>query len=94
MAPVSITVTLPGILATCAGGEQTVTIEAETLPKSVDALLQAYPLLKVHLFQEDGTLREHVMLLYNDQSFDWLDSTDIPLKEGDRLTVLQLVSGG
>ncbi len=94
MAPVSITVTLPGMLATCAGGEQTVTVEAETLPGSVDALLQAYPLLKVHLFREDGTLREHVMLLYNDQSFDWLDSTDIPLKEGDRLTVLQLVSGG
>ena len=94
MAPVSITVTLPGMLANCVGGVPAVTVEAGTLPGSVEALLEAYPLLKVHLFQEDGTLREHVMLLYNDQSFDWLDSTDIPLQEGDRLTVLQLVSGG
>ena len=82
------------MLANCVGGVPAVTVEAETLPGSVEALLEAYPLLKVHLFQEDGTLREHVMLLYNDQSFDWLDSTDIPLQEGDRLTVLQLVSGG
>lgn len=94
MAPIALSVTLPGILATCAGGENTVTVEAETLPGGVEALLQAYPLLKVHLFNDDGTLREHVMLLYNDQSFDWLESTDIALKEGDRLTVLQLVSGG
>lgn len=94
MAQVSIEVTLPGILASCTDGQKTVSVEAETLSGSVDALLAAYPLLKVHLFEEDGALREHIMLLYNDESTDWLDSTDIPLKSGDRLTVLQLVSGG
>ena len=94
MASVAIEVTLPGILATCAGGEKTVTVEAETLSGSIEALLSAYPLLKVHLFQEDGKLREHVMFLYNDQSANWLESMDIPLQPGDRLTVLQLVSGG
>lgn len=94
MASVAIEVTLPGILATCAGGEKTVTVEAESLSGSIEALLSAYPLLKVHLFQEDGKLREHVMFLYNDQSANWLESMDIPLQPGDRLTVLQLVSGG
>ena len=94
MAAIPIEVTLPGILASCADGERTVTVEAETVAGTVHALLAAYPLLKVHLFEADGQLREHIMLLYNDQSTDWLDSTDIPLQPGDRLTVLQLVSGG
>jgi len=94
MAGVTIEVTLPGILATCVGGEKTVSVEAETLSGAIDALLLAYPLLKVQLYQEDGKLREHIMFLYNDQSTNWLESTDIPLQPGDRLTVLQLVSGG
>lgn len=94
MAAVAIEVTLPGILASCVGGENKVTVEADTLSGSIEALLAAYPLLKVHLFKEDGALREHVMFLYNDQSTNWLESTDIPLQPGDRLTVLQLVSGG
>jgi molybdopterin synthase sulfur carrier subunit len=94
MAKVSIMVTLPGILATCCGGERTVTVEAETVAGTIDALLAAYPLLRVHLFREDGSRREHIMFLYNDQSTNWMESTDIPLKPGDSMTVLQLVSGG
>lgn len=94
MSKVAIPVTLPGLLASCAGGERTVTVEAATLSGSIDALLAAYPLLKVHLFQEDGRLRNHIMFLFNDQSTNWLETTDIPLQAGDKLTVLQLVSGG
>lgn len=94
MAAVSIDVTLPGILASCTGGDNRVSVVAETLSESIEALLTTYPLLRVHLFKENGELREHIMFLYNDQSTDWLDSTEIPLQAGDRLTVLQLVSGG
>lgn len=94
MAGVVVDVTLPGLLASCTGGKQTVTVEAETVAGGIDALLEAYPLLKVHLFQDDGALREHVMFLYNGQHFNWLEHIDIPLQPGDQLTVLQLVSGG
>lgn len=94
MATVSVPFTLPGILATCTGGEKVVSIEAETVAGCIDGLLQAYPLLRVHLYDETGTLRPHVMFIYNDQSIKWLSSLDIPLSPGDHMTVLQLVSGG
>lgn len=94
MAAVSVPFTLPGLLTACTGGEKVVTVEAETIAGAIEALLTAYPLLRVHLFTDTGTLREHVMFLYNGQSTNWLKSTDIPLKSGDTLTVLQLVSGG
>ena len=94
MPAVSVPFTLPGLLATCAGGEKVVSVEAETVAGSIDALLRAYPLLKVHLYEESGALRPHIMFLYNDQSIKWLPSLDIPLQPGDKMTVLQLVSGG
>ena len=94
MAVVSVPFTLPGLLATCADGRKVVNVEAETVAGAIDAILIAYPLLKVHLYEEGGRLRPHVMFLYNDQSVKWLPSLNIALREGDRMTVLQLVSGG
>lgn len=94
MAAVSVPFTLPGLLTACTGGQKAVTIEAETVSGAIEALLIAYPLLEVHLYEEGGALRPHVMFLYNDQSIKWLPDLDIPLQPGDRMTVLQLVSGG
>lgn len=94
MPAISIPFTLPGLLASCTGGQNTVHVEAETVAGSIAALLAAWPLLKVHLYEEGGQLRPHVMFLYNDQSIKWLPSLDIPLKPGDTMTLLQLVSGG
>jgi sulfur-carrier protein len=35
-----------------------------------------------------------VLLFYNDQNIAWLESLDLPLQKGDKLTVMQAVSGG
>ncbi|MGH2394393.1 MAG: MoaD/ThiS family protein, partial [Candidatus Limnocylindria bacterium] len=32
--------------------------------------------------------------LYNDQLVRWMPRLDVPLAEGDRLTIVQAVSGG
>ena len=39
-------------------------------------------------------LRQHVLLFYNDESTRWLDTLDVPLRPGDRLEIVQAVSGG
>lgn len=91
---VSVPFTLPGLLTACTGGEKIVTVEAESVAGAIEALLRDYPLLGVHLYEESGALRPHVMFLYNDQSIKWLPTLEIPLQPGDRMTVLQLVSGG
>lgn len=43
---------------------------------------------------DDGELREHVLIYYNDESTKWFDDLNIPLKEGDKMTLLQSVTGG
>jgi adenylyltransferase/sulfurtransferase len=92
--PVAVTVNLPTILRAYADGKAEITVEATTLAGALDALFAKHPLLRVHLYQQDGKLRDHVLIFYNDQNSRWLDSLDIPLKSGDSITVLQAVSGG
>jgi molybdopterin converting factor small subunit len=89
-----IPVSLPSLLQAAAGGRSEVTVEAETLQGALDALLACYPLLRSHLYEEPGMLREHVNIFWNDQNVRWLDVSDPPLKPGDTLTILQAVSGG
>lgn len=82
------------MLKDCTGGASLFAIEADTLSEAVDRLFDTYPLLRLHVFDEAGEQRPHVLLYYNEDNLKWLDTLDIPLKMGDRLTVLQAVSGG
>jgi len=86
--------TVPFLISDCTGGRSRFQLEAETLAQAIDVLLDAYPLLRIHLYDESGALRQHVLLYYNDDNIAWLDRLDVPLTAGDRLTVLQAVSGG
>jgi adenylyltransferase/sulfurtransferase len=89
-----IEVRVPGLLREFTEGQRRFPVEAETLAGAIDALLQKYPLLRVHLYTERGELRQHVLLFYNDDNIKWLDGLEVPLQAGDRLSVVQAVSGG
>ncbi len=89
-----IEVRVPGLLREFTEGQRRFPLEAETLSGAIEALLHKYPLLRVHLYTERGELRQHVLLFYNDDNTKWLERLDIPLKQGDRLSVVQAVSGG
>jgi molybdopterin synthase sulfur carrier subunit len=94
MPEVTIEVTVPALLADCTGGRTRVRLQAATLAEAIRRLPEAYPLLRVHLYEESGRLRRHVLLFYNDENTAWLPTLDLPLHPGDCLHVLQAVSGG
>lgn len=85
---------VPSLLSDCTGGNARFTVEADTLEQAISRMMDEHPLLRVHLLTEAGTVRRHVMICYNDENIAWLDTLDVPLKQGDRLAVVQLVSGG
>ncbi len=89
-----IEVTVPSLLRDCTDGQTSFPLEAETLEEAIERLTATYPLLRVHLYNEAGELRQHVLMFYNDSSIAWLDRLDIRLNDGDRLLVMQAVSGG
>jgi molybdopterin synthase sulfur carrier subunit len=89
-----VDVTVPGLLRDCVGGTTRFRVAGGTLAGALEAMRQAYPLLRIHLYDEQGQLRQHVKIFYNSECIDWLEHLNIPLKPGDRIDVLQAVSGG
>ncbi len=90
----SIEVNVPTLLRDCTGGVNPVSIEAATLEEALQRLRDSYPLLRVHLYDETEHLRPHVLIFYNEESTSWLERLDVPLRPGDRLEIVQAVSGG
>jgi molybdopterin converting factor small subunit len=91
---VSTKVSIPMLLGNATEGAREVSVTGATLQECLDDLMRTYPLLGSHLFEADGALRRHVLILYNDQNTRWFDALDIPIQPGDRITILQAVSGG
>ena len=51
-------------------------------------------MLATHVFTEAGELRPHVLVLHNDRLVPRTPGPELPLAAGDRLTIVQAVSGG
>jgi len=93
-AGVEIEITLPTLLQDYAEGQRTLFVKAKTVQGCIDALLKRFPLMKRHLFTEQGDQRPHVLFFYNEENTRWLKSLDIPISAGDTFTIVQAVSGG
>ncbi len=89
-----IDVTIPTLLQDCVGGRRHVNVEADRLDAAIDRIREGFPLLRPHMWDDAGQLRPHVLIFYNDTALRWLESLDVPLNEGDRLTIVQAISGG
>lgn len=91
---VEVEVSLPRLLRESVHGRDELSVAGATLREALEALKAEHPHLRVHLFDEQGRTRKHVLIYYNGENVAWLDSLDVPLRPGDRIDVLQAVSGG
>ena len=89
-----IELTVPGLLQPTIGGVRTTHLDASTLDEALDVMRKKFPLLVPHVYDDTGHIRRHVMVYYNDESVMWIKDKNIPLKEGDRIQVIQAISGG
>ena len=89
-----IEVTIPSLLADSTGGKRRFHLEATTLAGALDRLLEARPLLRPHLYDEAMRVRKHVLIFFNDENIATIADRNVALKTGDRLQVIQAVSGG
>ena len=89
-----ITLELPEMLSRLADVPRSVPLESATLPEALEAAVERYPALRIHLFDESGGFRQHVLCFHNETNTRWAQSLEIPLADGDRITIMQAVSGG
>lgn len=90
---VRVKVELPSLLRQVAG-QGPFWAAGRTLGQALEDLLRRHPGLRVHLYDESGRLRRHVLCFHNGSESRWLEGRDPPLSEGDVITILQAVSGG
>jgi len=88
------TLEVPRLLRDCTGGRARVGLDADRLDAAYETIRKQWPLLATHVFTETGELRPHVLVLHNDQLVSRASPSDMPLAAGDRLTIVQAVSGG
>jgi MoaD family protein len=90
----TVPITIPTPLRGYAGGQKTIQVEGGTVGEALGQLTAQYPHLRQHLFSEDGRLRSFVNVYLNDEDVRYLQHSDTPLKETDRLSIVPSVAGG
>ncbi len=89
-----IVLEVPRILCDCVAGRRELTLKASTIASALRELGARWPTLATHVLDEAGAIRQHVLLLHNGKLTKYLSSLDVPLCPGDRLQIVQAVSGG
>lgn len=69
-------------------------VEGATVEEALEDAYRRLPGLRVHLCDESGSLRRHVSCYLNETGIQWLSEDEQRLADGDRITILQAVSGG
>ena len=90
----SVTVKLPSLLAMVVDGRFEIAVTGGTIREALDDLVRRQPELGVHLFDESGGFREHVLCFHNGTNTRWMDDLSGRVADGDELMIHQAVSGG
>jgi len=91
---VPVTVNLPTVLRTHAGGARTVSVEGSTVGEVLQSLVAAYPGLSGQVLDDTGALHRFVNVYVNDDDVRYLSATDTPVTDADQLSILPAVAGG
>lgn len=89
-----VVVQLPRVLTDLLACDAAIGVEGATVREALDDLVRREPALGLHLFDEGGRLRRHVLCFWNEvQARDRAD-LEQALRDGDRLTIVNSVAGG
>ena len=94
MTAASITVRLPRVLAELAACEREIAVCGATVAEALEDLVRRQPKLALHLFDDGGELRRHVLCFRNEVAARTRAELCQALDAGDRLTLVNSVAGG
>jgi adenylyltransferase/sulfurtransferase len=90
-----MTVFIPTPLRLYAGGADSEQIDATTVAGALEALTQAHPDLRKHLFTPEGKVRAFVNLYLNNEDVRYLPAKEAtPVTAADTLSIIPSIAGG
>ena len=90
----SVTIHLPRVLAELTACERSVSVTGHTVGEALHDLIRRCPPLALHLFDDTGALRRHILCFRNAVSIEARAQLDQSLTAGDSLTLVNSVAGG
>jgi sulfur carrier protein ThiS len=69
-------------------------VDGTTLRAALDRAFEAAPALKNYVLDEQGAVRKHVAVFVNAQMIASRTQLDVPLREHDKVMVIQALTGG
>ena len=91
---IEVTVQLPRVLADLTACERKTAVIGGTVAEALDDLIRRHPALGLHLFDDTGALRRHVLCFRNQVAVQSRAELHQALDPGDRLTLVNSVAGG
>jgi len=90
-----MTIFIPTPLRPYAGGHDAVEVDAATVALALEALTEAHPDLRKHLFTAEGKVRAFVNLYLNDEDVRYLPEKEgTSVVTGDTLSIIPSIAGG
>lgn len=87
------TIKIPTPLRQYTGGTAKIDVKGETVGAAMDHLMEQYPDLKPHLY-EDGKLRAFVNVFLGDEDVRFLDGVETEIDPDDSLRIIPSIAGG
>ena len=88
------TLKIPTPLRSYTNGQAEVTVNGGNIAAAMTSLINQYPALKPHLYDETGDLRAFVNLFLGENNINDLQGLETPLGENDRLILIPSIAGG
>jgi adenylyltransferase/sulfurtransferase len=90
----AITIQIPTALRSFTDRQSEVKVEGATVGAAVAALAEAYPAIKPHLFQDDGSLRSFINIFLGDTNIKKLRGLETSLADGAVIMLVPAIAGG
>jgi molybdopterin converting factor small subunit len=91
---VSVTVRLPTIMRSNAGGQSEISAEGATIGEVIDDVVRQFPGTASHLRAPDGGVHRFVNVYLNDEDVRYLGKLETKVGEGDTVSIVPAVAGG
>lgn len=88
------TLKIPTPLRPYAEGQSTLNLPGQVVEEVLEGAVVTYPLLKKHLFNEEGKLRPYVNIFLGEDNVKQLEGLKTPLSDADTLLIIPSIAGG
>jgi molybdopterin converting factor small subunit len=90
----SVRVQLPPVLRGVMDGERQLMAEGRSITAVLADLARRHPALGLHLFNEQGAIRQNIVFLHDGEMIRAKDAGARQIKDGDEIVLTNALAGG